>query len=76
MNKAKLDAKEDVSDGYEKEEDTSVECLQAYADELDGIITRLEAVEEKYNPGLKESAAKIDADFQKYAELMAQVDAA
>ena len=70
MNKAKLDAKEDVSDGYEKEEDTSVECLQAYADELDGIITRLEAVEEKYNPGLKESAAKIDADFQKYAELM------
>ena len=74
---AKLDAKEDVSDGYEKEEDTStVECLQAYADELDGIITRLEAVEEKYNPGLKESAAKIDADFQKYAELMAEVDAA
>ena len=35
---AKEDAKEDVADGYEKEEDTStVECLQAYADELDGI---------------------------------------
>jgi uncharacterized Zn finger protein len=74
IEQAKLDAKEDVSDGYEKEEGTtSVECLQAHADELDGIITRLEAVEENYNPGLKESAAKIDADFQKYAAL---VDAA
>jgi uncharacterized Zn finger protein len=74
IEQAKLDAKEDVSDGYEKEEGTtSVECLQAYADELDSIITRLEAVEEKYNPGLKESAAKVDADFQKYAAL---VDAA
>ena len=74
IEQAKLDAKEDVADGYEKEEDTStVECLQAYADELDGIITRLEAVEERYNPGLKEKVAKINA---KYAELMAEVDAA
>jgi uncharacterized Zn finger protein len=77
IEQAKLDAKEDVSDGYEKEEDTStVEFLQAYADELDGIINRLHAIEEKYNPGGRELAAKIDADFQKYAELMAQVDAA
>jgi hypothetical protein len=43
---------------------------------LDGIINRLHAIEEKYNPGGRELAAKMDADFQKYAELMAQVDAA
>jgi hypothetical protein len=74
IEQAKIDAKEDVADGYEKEEDTStVKCLQTYADELDGIITRLEAVEERYNPGLKEKVAKINA---KYAELMAEVDAA
>ena len=76
IEQAKLDAKEDVADGYEKEEDaTTVECLQAYAAELDGIVTRLNAIEEKYNPGGRELAAKIDADFQKYAELMAEVDA-
>ena len=39
-------------------------------------ITRLDAIEEKYNPGDRELAAKIDANFQKYAELMAEVDAA
>lgn len=77
IEQAKIDAKEDVSDGYEKEEDTTtVEFLQAYAAELDGIINRLGAIEEKYNPGGKALAAKIDADFQKYAELMAEVDAA
>jgi hypothetical protein len=51
---------------------STVKCLQTYADELDGILTRLEAVEEKFHPGLKEKVAKMDADFQKYAELMAQ----
>ena len=77
IEQAKIDAKEDVVDGYEKEEDTStVEFLQAYADELDGIITRLHAIEEKYNPGGKALAAKTDALFEKYAELMAEVDAA
>ena len=48
IEQAKIDAKEDVADGYKKEEDTTtVEFLQAYADELDGIINRLEAVEER-----------------------------
>ena len=77
IEQAKLDAKEDVLDGYETEEDTStVEFLQAYADELDGIINRLGAIEEKHNPGGKALAAKMDAQFQKYAELMAEVDVA
>jgi len=77
IEQAQIDVKEDVADGYEKEEDTStVKCLQTYADELDGILTRLGAVEEKFHPGLKEKVAKMNANFQKYAELMAQVDAA
>jgi uncharacterized Zn finger protein len=77
IEQAKLDAKEDVRDGYEKEENTTtVEFLKAYADELDGIINRLGAIEEKYNPRGKELAAKTDALYEKYAELMAQVDAA
>src|ERR1700723_260490 len=66
IEQEKLDAKEDVAYGYEKEEDTStVKFLQAYADELDGIINRLGAIEEKYNPGGKALAAKMDAHFQK-----------
>jgi hypothetical protein len=77
IEQAKLDAKEDVADGYEKEEDTTtVEFLQAYAAELDGITNRLNAIEERYNPRGKELAAKTDALYEKYAKLMAQVDAA
>lgn len=53
-----------------------MEFLQAYAAELDGILNRLYVIEEKYNPGGKERAARMDADFEKYAELMAEVDAA
>ena len=68
---AKEDAKEDVADGYNKEEDTTtVEFLQAYAVELDGILTRLNAIEEKYNPGGRELAAKTDALYEKYEAML------
>jgi hypothetical protein len=71
IEQAKLDVKEDVADGCEKEEDTTtVECLQAYAAELDGIVTRLNAIEEKYNPGGRELAAKTDALYEKYQAMI------
>jgi hypothetical protein len=71
IEQAKLDAKEDVADGYNKEEDTTtVEFLQAYAVELDGILTRLNAIEEKYNPGGRELAAKTDALYEKYEAML------
>jgi uncharacterized Zn finger protein len=71
IEQAKLDAKEDVADGYEKEEvTTTVEFLQAYAAELDGILTRLNAIEEKYNPGGKERAERSDALYEKYEAMI------
>ena len=42
----------------------------AYAVELDGIITRLNAIEEKYNPGGRELAAKTDALYEKYEAML------
>jgi hypothetical protein len=46
----------------EKEDDTRIlDSLQEYAVELDAVIARLHAIEEKYHPKGKESAAQIDA---------------
>jgi hypothetical protein len=71
IEQAKLDAKEDVADGYEKEEvTTTVEFLQAYAAELDGILTRLYAIEEKYNPDGKGRAERSDALYEKYEAMI------
>jgi hypothetical protein len=37
------------------------------------IITRLNYIEEKYNPGGRELAANVDADYEKYEKLLSEV---
>jgi hypothetical protein len=68
---AKEDAKEDVADGYNEVEDTTtVEYLQTFAAELDDVLTRLIALEEKHDPGGKERAERWDALHEKYEAMV------
>jgi chromosome segregation ATPase len=53
--------KEGAKEYGEKEDTSTLALLQEYAVELDTVIARLNAIEEKYNPKGKESAAQIDA---------------